>query len=114
MTGSVQVVNDQPSKSYCYNGRQEIISCNYKTQISITDLSYERKCTSGCNCIGNNQLPCGEFKPANSWNNYYFYNQLSGKDSSYFSVQRQPCESISNTYSNYVHVNYSCVSGKYR
>ena len=113
ITGNAQIINTHHWKYYCYIGGPGVAACEYPTQISIVKLSYERNCTS-CKCtLGEDQQKtCKKFKPSDSWGNYYFYNTISGKVSSYASGQRMLCGS--NIYSNIVHLNYSCVDSEYK
>jgi hypothetical protein len=113
ITGNVQIINDYHGRYYCYPSLLGVAICEYPTQISIVELSYERNCT-WCKCTfgEDQQKTCEKFKLSDSWGNYYFYKTISGEVSSYVSGQRKLCGS--NIYSNIVHLNYSCVGSEYK
>ena len=59
-------------------------------------------------------MTCGKFKLSDSWDNYYFYDELSGKHFTSLSAKRKRCPTNKSIYSNYGYIKYRCVASKYR
>lgn len=100
-------------KYSCYTGRQDIILCSGTGRISIYDLQYARNC-SLCQCDDSKSI-CKQFILPGSWENYYYYNAVSGTQSSQFTTQRTPCPNsgTGRIYTNQVHLRYECVPGEF-
>lgn len=103
-------------KHSCYSGIPNTALCNdpdATERIAIYDLQYARNC-SKCHCSGSSST-CGQFTLPGSWENYYYYNAISGTQGSQFTTQRTPCPNsgTGGIYTNLVYLRFECVPGEF-
>ncbi|VDI07607.1 Hypothetical predicted protein [Mytilus galloprovincialis] len=99
-------------KHSCYSGIPNTALCNDPDdteRIAIYDLQYARNC-SKCHCYGSSST-CGQFTLPGSWENYYYYNAISGTQGSQFTTRRTPCPNSGpgGIYTNLVYLRFECV-----
>lgn len=94
----------------CY-GKPRLVQCNETYRIAIRDISFERNCTSRCDCTYTKQSKCAEFKMPGSWTNYLYYDAVYGLHANFITSERVKCKHETQLYTNLAHLQYECISG---
>lgn len=94
---------------FCY-GKSRLVQCDENYRIAIRDISFERNCTSRCDCTYYKQSRCAEFKMPGSWTNNRYYDAVYGLHEKFIASERVKCKHETQLFTNLAHLQYECIS----